>query len=58
MVLLNIFCLECLLLIVPHSNAILVNALRNFERVFGFTQLITEPTRVCNNCESAINLSF
>ena len=54
---------ECILLgdfnthvLVPSSNNILVNALRNFERVFGFKQLITEPTRVCNNGESAIDL--
>ena len=40
----------------PSSSNILVNALRNFERVFGFKQLITEPTRVCNNSESAIDL--
>ena len=33
-----------------------VNALRNFDRIFGFKQLITEPTRVCNNSESAIDL--
>ena len=44
--------------LVPSSNTILVNALRKFERVFGFTQLIREPTRVCNNSESAINLRF
>ena len=34
----------------------LLNALRNFERVFGFKQLITEPTKVRNNSESASNL--
>ena len=38
------------------SNNILVNALRSFERVLGFKQFITEPTRVCNNSESAIDL--
>ena len=36
------------------SNNIFVNALHNFERVFGFSQLITEHTRVSNNSESAI----
>ena len=41
----------------PSSNTILANALRSFERVFGFTQLITEPTSACNNSESANNLS-
>ena len=53
---------ECILLgdfntnvLVPSSSNILVNALRNFERVFGFKQLITEPNRVCNNSESAIS---
>ena len=43
-------------ILVPSCNNILVNALRNFGRVFGFTQLITQPTRVCNNIESAIYL--
>ena len=49
---------ECILLgdfntnvLVPYSNNILVNSLRNFERVFGF-----KPTRVCSNSETAIGL--
>ena len=42
--------------LVPSSNNILVNTLRNFERVFGYKQLITEPTRMCDNSESAIDL--
>ena len=57
--------IECILLgefntnvLVPSSSNILVNALRNFERVFGFKQLITEPNRVCNNSESAIDLTL
>ena len=29
----------------------LVSALRNFQRMFGFKQLITEPTRVCARSE-------
>ena len=41
--------------LVPSSNTNLVNALRNFERVIGFKLLITEPTRVRNNSESAID---
>ena len=40
----------------PSSKNILVNVLRNCERVFGFKQLNIEPTRVCNTSESAIGL--
>ena len=54
----NVFCLAILTInvVVRSSNSILVHALRNFERVFGFKRLIMEPTRVCNNSESAIDL--
>ena len=42
--------------LVPSSNTILVKTVCNFERVFGFKQLVTEPTRLCNNSDSAIDL--
>ena len=35
--------------LVTSSNNILVNALRKFERIFGFKQLITEPTIIILN---------
>ena len=38
------------------TNNVLVNALRNFEHDFGIKQLIVEPTRVCINKASAIDL--
>ena len=38
------------------TNNVLVNALRNFEHAFGLKQLIVEPTRVCINKASAIDL--
>ncbi len=44
--------------LVLSSSNILVKALHNFERVFGVKHLITEPTRVCDNSESAIDLIF
>ena len=37
-------------------NNICVDALRSFDRAFGLKQLIEEPTRVCTNSESAIDL--
>ena len=53
---------ECILLgdfntdILLPTNNVLVNALRNFEHAFGLKQLIVEPTRVCINKASAIDL--
>ena len=53
---------ECILLgdfntdILLATNNVLVNALRNFEHAFGLKQLIVEPTRVCINKASAIDL--
>ena len=53
---------ECILLgdfntdILLPTNNVLVNALRNFEHSFGLKQLIVEPTRVCINKASAIDL--
>ena len=53
---------ECILLgdfntdILLPTNNVLVNALRNFEHAFGIKQLIVEPTRVCINTASAIDL--
>ena len=54
---------ECILLgdfntdiiLLPTDN-VLVSALRNFEHAFGLKQLIVEPTRVCINKASAIDL--
>ena len=40
----------------PFSNNVLVNVPSNFERLFGFKQFIIEPTRLCNNIESTIDL--
>ena len=40
------------------KNNPLVNAMCNLERMFGLTQLISEPTRVCTTSESIIDLIF
>ena len=40
------------------KNDPLVTAMCNLERMFGLTQLISEPTRVCTTSESIIDLIF